>query len=169
MKPPARLSLATVDIQTAIARWGDFHRALADRTADGYPRVASGGEKAPGGARSLAMDPDSGQPVSVDLTATEAAMVARQRYVDIWRDAEALAIQLQADARRLADLVTTHATPERDARHDLPQRCCGGFGLDGGDEWGDPTCTRHAVTRAGLCDPCDQRSYRWRKRQSEVA
>jgi hypothetical protein len=160
VKPLERCQDAAIDLHYIIRNFASFHTNLADLTADGYPRTASGGEKAPGGAKTTFRDPDSGETVSVDLTATEAAMVARQRYAAIWNQVEAFAIELHADIRGLRNLITPYVLNELPR---LGDRCTGGYGLEGSTTWGEPTCTRNAVTRDGLCDPCRQRQGRWER------
>ena len=161
MKPPERIALALDALTHAQRHYPAFRTNLADRMADGYPRTASGGDKAPGGATTLAMDRDTGEIVSVDLTATEAAVVARQRYADHWNEVVALAIEIQAGAQLLDKLVTRYAYTEQQA---VAQRCTCSMGHDGSDVWGDPTCQRNAVTRDGLSDACRQRRDHWRTR-----
>lgn len=134
MKPPARLQLAIADLTHAVVRWHAFHHSLADRTPDGYP---SGGD----GIRAGIGDPTPG------------AVLARRRTTETWFEAEALCIEAQAIARRLAVIVDSvgEAPPP-----DGALRCTGAPDKP----WAKPECVGNAV-RAGLCWACYERGRRW--------
>jgi hypothetical protein len=134
MKPPDRLRQATGDLERVTAQWPGFTIALQDRTPDGYP---TGGDKGP----------------TIGISnPTPSVVIARIRWVDIWAEAEALAIQVQADSRRLYQLVTSIG----DQAHDTTQRCTGAPDKP----WGRADCTNNAV-RNGLCWACIKRGQRW--------
>lgn len=145
MKPVDRLRQAADDLTYVATHWHTFHRALADRTADGY---SPGGE--PGPRSTDVSDP------------THGSVLARQRPTHTWDEATSLVIEAQGIAARLAKLMSS-VGEQGDA---TPTRCSGGFAFDGGETWGDPTCTRHAVTRDGLCDACRQRRDHWRRKDA---
>jgi hypothetical protein len=142
VKPLERCQDAAIDLHYIIRNFASFHTNLADICPDGYPAGNDGG------------------PSAGISNPTPAVLAAGTKYRDIWREAEALTIELQAGARRLRKLIALYATTELPR---LGDRCTGGYGLEGSTTWGEPTCTRNAVTRDGLCDPCRQRQGRWER------
>lgn len=79
--------------------------------------------------------------------------------------------RLQGYYDELNAAVLTISNLRRDLQHELrrhgaptppPPEQCDGRGLDGYHHWGNPTCTLPAV-KAGLCNTCYMRSYRWRR------
>lgn len=49
-------------------------------------------------------------------------------------------------------------------------RCTGGMGMDGADEWGDPTCEQviGQQSETGLCDRCRHARNRWERERRRV-
>jgi hypothetical protein len=139
-------------------QWQRYEAELNERLADGYPRTASGIDKPRGGPRVLVKDPDTGRDVSIEVTAVEAAVMARQRYVADYQEGCALAAEVAAGIARLAMLATTFNEPQP------ATRCSGG----GSAAWADVTCEANAVTRDGLCDRCRRRRDYWRDKEQEA-
>lgn len=150
MKPIDHLRLAadalTFVLQRdrhGMVRFDAFKAALADRTPDGYP---GGGDPTRGSGHA---DP------------IPSVVAARTRPTLTWSEVEALCIEVHADARRLAVLMSAIATTIE------PAARCAGMGMAGYDAWGDPTCQRNAV-HLGLCDACYTRSWRWQRKRANA-
>lgn len=147
MKPTDRLGVIIDNFTYTKITWPAFYRALADRTPDGYP---GGGDT----VRAGISDPTPGV-VAARLGHTRPGPVA------ILDEINQLLGEAQAISNRVARLVASI----READKTSPDRCTGGLAVEGADDWGDPTCQRHAVTRDGLCDACRQRRDHWRRKE----
>ena len=135
------------------ARCVTAESVLAVILADGYP---GGSDGVRGGASS---------------TATEAAVIARQRYDDDWRDMQNTLIRVTDLLRHVCNIADRyHVTDARHAAADAKAkaRCTGG--MPSLETWTRPECQNLVGERSehGLCDACRQRRDHWARRQQEV-
>lgn len=95
---------------------------------------------------------------------TVAIVMQRQRYIDN-RDNVKYAIidahNALGMARKLMGELMRTANADQLAAAAMSARCSG-MGKAGYEEWGDPGCEANAV-KAGMCQRCYQREYRWRQ------
>lgn len=112
-----------------------------------------------------------GGPSSGPSDPTTAQVLGRMKSRANWDEvtanvAEALGHVLAA--QRLMSEVQRHAQAGQLADEAKAARC-DGRGLEGHDEWGNPTCERNGVTRDRLCDACRQRRDHWVRKQDRAA
>ncbi len=106
-----------------------------------------------------------------DPTPTQAAQLEqhhlRQRNI---RDNLVLAVH---HARMVWSLVNGIASDIDTSAIAQLHRCTGGMGMDGAEEWGDPTCTaladRDYGHNAGLCSKEIRARNRWEARQQQIS
>lgn len=117
---------------------------LSRDTPDGWPAGTLGG----GGGSGVSM-PTEAAAIAGLYTRTQYATIA-----GLASEARGLVAQLVAAVQDVSVEVDTSAAQRQ-------SRCTGGEG-----EWADPSCTRNAVTRDGLCDACRQRRDYWRRKET---
>jgi hypothetical protein len=135
------------------ADWPAWARSLLDLL-----EAADTGQNGSGGRPNGISDPTTGAVMRrEELTRRRADVLG---YVDDAVHAARAARNLMASTARTANAAQL-------VKDLAAQRCTGGMGMPGCDEWGDPTCTDLGGRRRdGLCDRHYMRRHRWQAGQT---